>query len=68
VNLPPGIVRKAAEQISQLNNISLDVKDLKVLEYRLQEQNRITEKMMKEQALKRTEEEQERLVQMVADN
>ena len=37
VNLPPGIVQKAAQQISQLNDIEIRADDLKLLETKLQQ-------------------------------
>jgi len=65
VNLPPCIVQKAAEQIQQLNNIKIDHNDLKFLEKKLQEHNRINEERMKREALKKAEEDTERANQMV---
>ena len=37
VNLPPGIVKRVAEQMHQMSNIEIDPNDLKFLEKKLQE-------------------------------
>lgn len=51
VNLPPGLVKRAAEQIKQISNIQIQDTDLTHLEKKLQVQNLANEKMMKDMEL-----------------
>lgn len=57
VNLPPGIIKKAAEQIKLLNNIDISESDIEFLEEKLANQNRITDERMKKMLLEKKHED-----------
>lgn len=57
VNLPPGIIKKAAEQIKLLNNIDISENDIELLEEKLANQNRITDERMKKMLLEKKHED-----------
>lgn len=65
VNLPPGIVKKAAQQIALISDIEIKDSDLSQLEEKLTIQNDMNEKMMKKLELERVDQEVERAKQMV---
>ena len=67
VNLPPGIIRKVAEQIETCNNIRIKEDVIKNLETKINVLNKIDEKRQKEIELAKAQEDTERAKTLVEE-
>lgn len=67
VNLPPGIIKKVAEQIEQVNNWKVRDDVITALETKISHHNIIQEKCQKEIELQRAKEESERAKSLVEE-
>lgn len=66
LNLPPGIIKKVAEQVESTNNLTVTEDVIKTLEDRIHVQNRLDQQRQREQQLQKAEEESKRAQLMVA--
>ena len=66
VNLPPGIIKKVAEEFEQTNKLKVSEDIIKTLEDKIHVQNKLNQKQMREQELLKAQEESKRAQMMVA--